>query len=78
MIEIDQSYIKEIPAPPTDIFLGDLAGITVDMDVLSVLEINEVEGIFAVQFALSLTWVDKRLVRFTTRSSLEAYLGSLG
>lgn len=75
MITIDQSYIKEVPAPPKSENAFDLTNIFVNVDVLSVLEIHEVEGIFDVQFMLALTWVDERLVLNNLKK--EEYLNTL-
>lgn len=72
---VDRSYIKEIPAPPDSGDSDGLTSILADVEVLSVLEINEVEGIFDVQFMLSLTWVDNRVVMNNLKE--EEYLNTL-
>lgn len=58
MIEIDNSYLKDNPAP--SLIPGALTNINVSIDVLSILDINEVDSLFVLQFELALTWYDPR------------------
>ena len=59
MVEIDDSYIKDVPAP--SIVQGALSIINVGVDVLAIQEINEVDSVFALQCELHLTWCDPRI-----------------
>ena len=61
MVRVDKSYIKDVPAPPVDPGKVNLTEVIVDVEVLSILEIAEVESLIAIQFELSLTWKDPRL-----------------
>lgn len=58
MIEIDQSYIKDIPAPPIDENVYNY--INVSVNILGILEINEVDSFITIQFQLDLSWFDPR------------------
>ena len=58
MVEIDQSYIKDIPAPPR--MGNNLTHVNVSIDTLAILEIDEVDSIISIQFQLYLTWFDPR------------------
>jgi hypothetical protein len=58
MVEIDNSYIKDIPAPPLE--ESNFTKINVSMDTLAILEINEVDSLISIQFQLYLTWYDPR------------------
>lgn len=58
MIEIDESYLKEIPAPPQ--IFQKLTLVNVSVDVLGILEIDEVDSFIAIQFQLHLSWFDPR------------------
>ena len=58
MVEIDKSYIKDIPAPPR--IEGSLTPVNVSVDTLAILEINEVDSTISIQFQLYLTWFDPR------------------
>ena len=58
MVEIDKSYIKDIPAPPR--VEGNLTPVNVSVDTLAILEINEVDSTISIQFQLYLTWFDPR------------------
>ena len=60
MVEIDDSYLKDNPAP--SLIPGALAEVNVSIEVLSILEINEVDSLFVLQFELSLSWYDPRCV----------------
>ncbi len=54
LFEIDDSYIKE--SPPKGVTNGTLVEVGVGVDVLSILEISEVDGFIAIQIRLNLTW----------------------
>ena len=58
MVEIDRSYIKDIPAPPK--LQGSLTEVNISIDTLAILEIDEVDSLIAIQFQLYLTWFDPR------------------
>ena len=58
MIEIDESYIKDIPAPPID--ENVFTFVNVSVDTLGILEINEVDSFISIQFQLYLSWLDPR------------------
>ena len=59
MVSVDKSYIKDMPAPPQH---GDkLTKITVSIDLMSILEISEVDSSIEFQFQIYLTWLDPRL-----------------
>ncbi len=52
--EIDDSYIRE--SPPKGVINGTLADVEIGVDLLSILEISEVDGFIALQIRLNLTW----------------------
>ena len=58
MISIDESYLKEIPAPP----LADqeLTNVNVSLELLAVLDINEVDSVISLQYGMHLSWMDPR------------------
>ena len=63
IVRIDETtYIREYPPITVD---GDRTliklPINISLDILKILEINEVEGVFEVSFRLHSTWVDERL-----------------
>ncbi len=60
LYEIDDSYIQE--SPPKGVTNGTLAKVGVGVDVLSILEISEVDGYIAIQIRLNLTWYNEELV----------------
>ena len=59
MVEVDESYIKDVPAPPLK--KGSLSQVNVSVDVLSILEINEVDSWLSLQFELHMVWFDPRI-----------------
>ena len=61
MIEIDKSYIKDIPAPPVHEDVFNYVNVSVDM--LGILDINEVDSFIAIQFQLYLSWFDPRSIQ---------------
>lgn len=63
MIEIDKSYLKDIPAPPQASQKFSLVNVSVD--VLGILEINEVDSLMTIQFQLRLSWFDPRFIKET-------------
>ncbi|CAM6054348.1 unnamed protein product [Sphagnum tenellum] len=62
LLLMDASYIKDLPASP-DQQSGatELAAVLVSMDILSILDISEVQNFISLQLQLWLTWRDKRL-----------------
>ena len=62
MITVDDSYLKNIPAPPevNDEAAevagvgGDLTNITISVDVISILDIMEVDSLLSLQLRVSL------------------------
>ncbi len=52
--EIDDSYIQE--SPPKGVVEGTLAKVEISVDLLSVLEISEVDGFIALQLRLMISW----------------------
>lgn len=58
MIEIDRSYIKDIPAPPK--LMNILTEVNISVDIFAILEINEVDSLISIQFQLDMTWFDPR------------------
>ena len=53
------SYLNEVPVPP----LADeiLANILLEIEIISVLELIEVDAIMTLQYKLSFKWVDSRI-----------------
>lgn len=73
MITIDRSYIQDIPAPPQ--FDQERTQINVSVDILSILEISEVDSKITLQFQLYLRWFDSRLVFSNLKE--DSYLNTL-
>ena len=61
LIEFGVAYIKEVPPPPLVDSEVSTLPINVSIDLLSILDINEVESYIKLQFGLRLTWQDGRL-----------------
>ncbi len=60
MFMMDESYLKDVPPPP--ILEGALeTPINISVNILSILDIVEVDGMIEIQLDLSLTWFDERL-----------------
>ncbi len=60
MFMMDESYLKDVPPPP--IKKGALqTPINISVNILSILDIVEVDGMIEIQLDLSLTWFDERL-----------------
>ena len=64
ILRIDQTtYIKEYPPITVDDNRTVIKiPVNISLDILKILDINEVEGIFKVSFQLHSTWFDSRLV----------------
>ena len=64
ILRIDQTtYIKEYPPITVDSIRALIKlPVNISLDILKILEINEVEGIFKVSFKLHSSWVDERLM----------------
>ena len=58
-VSVDKSYIKDMPAPPQ--YWDELTKITVSIDLISIMEISEVNSSIEFQFQIYLTWLDPRL-----------------
>ena len=58
LIEFHNAYLKEIPPPPLK---GKTLSVNVTVNLLSILEIREVESRIDLQFGLQSTWFDTRL-----------------
>ena len=58
-IIVPYSYLNEVPVPP----LGDepLARILLEVEIISVLELIEVDAIMTLQYKLSFKWMDSRI-----------------
>ena len=71
-IDPDGSYQKFIPPPPTA--LGnrttDKIIIKVSSDIIDILEMDEINSIFQVQFYLHFTWYDNRLTYFDLKDDI--------
>ncbi len=52
--------MKDVP-PSTDEALGKLSNVTVSVDILQIIDIEEVQHVISLQIVLRLTWTDKRL-----------------
>ncbi len=52
--EIDDSYIQE--SPPKGVEEGTLVKVEISVDLLSILEISEVDGYIALQLRLMISW----------------------
>ena len=52
--EIDDSYIRE--SPPKGVRKGTLAKVEISVDILSIMEISEVDGFIALQLRLMISW----------------------
>ena len=61
LISFNNAYLKEIPPPPLKISPRKTLPVNVTMNILSILEIIEVESSIKLQFGLQLTWQDTRL-----------------
>ena len=60
-VRMKGTYQKFIVPPPSVQNGNDRIDVKISMDIESIMEINEVEGIFQVQFCLLMKWVDSRL-----------------
>ena len=60
----DKSYLKEVPPPAAD---GGLVEVKVDINVLSVLDITEVDNTITLQIDMKLTWLDGRLTMYNLK-----------
>ena len=60
LINFDKAYLKEIPPPPL-IESENTLPVNVSINLLSILDINEVDISIVLQFGLQLTWQDTRL-----------------
>ncbi len=58
---LDKSYLKEVP-PETDNGEDGLTPVYLDVEVLSILEISEVDTFISLQLNLLMTWTDQRSV----------------
>ncbi len=59
ILRADSSYLKDVPPPPPDDSLQEK--LIVDIDILSILDIVEVDNVFSLQLRVGLTWLDRRL-----------------
>ena len=59
MVEIDESYLRDMPAPPK--VKASQSEIKVSVDILALQEISEVESFLALQFDFHMTWYDSRI-----------------
>ena len=58
-IIVPDSYLNEVPVPPlTD---EPLAKILLEVEIISVLELIEVDAIMTLQYKLSFKWMDSRI-----------------
>ncbi len=64
ILSTDRSYIKEVPPPAAD---GGLVEVKVAVDVLSVLDITEVDNTITLQIEMKLTWLDRRLTMYNLK-----------
>ena len=73
-IAVPESYLNEVPIPPDDGKV--LADISLSIDVIRVLELEEVESEMKLQYRLTLRWKDPRV---TFRNLKEdTYLNTVG
>ena len=56
----DSSYMRSIPPPPLP--GEEKTFLIVDVDILTILEIMEVDNLISLQLEVKITWVDSRLV----------------
>ncbi len=59
ILRADSSYLKDVPPPPPDD--SHQEELIVDIDILSILDIVEVDNVFSLQLRVGLTWLDRRL-----------------
>ncbi len=75
MVQTPESYKNEVPVPPLD--GGDtLADIFITVDVISFLELDEVESYMRLQYKLTLKWKDPRITFRNLKN--ETFLNTLG
>lgn len=58
-MKTDISYLKDVSPPP--VLHDSKTNVTIDITILSILEISEVDFQISLQMEMSLTWLDKRL-----------------
>ncbi len=66
IVKTDASYLKDVSPPPVD--NKSKSGVTIGIEVQSILEINEVDFLISLQLRVSLTWLDKRLTMLDLRN----------
>ena len=73
-VVVPETYLNDVPVPPEK---GEqLAKILLSVEVISILELSEVDAIMTLQYRLSFKWMDSR-VRYRNLKSYE-YLNTLG
>lgn len=60
----DSTYLKDVPPEPSE---GELAEVLITIDVLSILEISEVNSYIQLQLNIKLSWVDNRITMFNLK-----------
>ncbi len=59
ILSVDKSYLRTVPPPPPE--NRERSSVSIGVNILSILDIVEVENIFTLQFDLTITWYDERL-----------------
>ena len=67
IITFDKSYLKEVPPPAID---SSTLPVNVSIDVLSIIDIAEVESRITLQFRMALTWTDTRLTMLNLKEDV--------
>lgn len=63
---MDSSYLKDVP--PSGESGDDLANVYLSVDILSILEIKEVDQFISLQVRLWMTWKDSRLTMLNLKT----------
>ncbi len=61
ILSVDKSYLPTVPPPPLQSGRGQRSSVSIGINILSILDIVEVENIFTLQFDLTISWFDGRL-----------------
>lgn len=57
---MDQTYLRSVPPPPL-LDRESKASVSLNVSILSILDIVEVDNRFSLQFELAVTWFDRRV-----------------
>ena len=72
----DSAYLKEVPPEPLE--GDDMTIVKIAVDILSILEISEVNSYVMLQLNIKLSWVDNRLTMFNLKEDKDLNTLTMG